>query len=360
MLGAAVAALALGMSTTPATAHDEPSVRVVVTGLNNPRQIAVDWADWSVYVAEAGSGGTQCDDTGCHGRTGSITWIRKPSKTSNSGTPQRIVSNLPSTAAPDGSFAVGVQGVDAVNRKVWAVFAGGQQELPGSPEGGKLVSYAKPGAQPKVVADIEKYELDHNPGGDPTDVHSNPYSVLALADRQVVADAGANTVYEVRNGQVKVLAVLPGGPGSEGPDGTQQVPTAVTRGPNGDYYVGVMAESAGPNGARIFVIGENGGIKRTIDGFESVHGIAFDALGDMYVSELFRENPAGPPGRVVRVDSDDARRTFVDVPFPAGLAVDNRNRVYVAAWSISDADGSTDPESGQTTPGGQIWEITNF
>ncbi|MGW0662472.1 ScyD/ScyE family protein [Streptodolium elevatio] len=366
VLGAVVAALALGMSAIPATAHEdgvEPSVDVVVTGLNNPRQLSTDWHNWSIYVAEAGRGAEspdQCGEFGCIGRTGSVTWIKSPAKTTNSVTPKRVVVGLPSNASPDGAFAVGPNGVDAVQGKLWTVVGGGEQEIPGGyKEAGKLLSVQTHGANPKVVADIEKYELDHNPGGNPEDVHSNPYAVLALNDRQIVADAGANTVYEVRNGRIKVLAVLPGGPGGEGgANGPQQVPSSVTRGPDGDYYVGVLAEGDGPGGAKVYRIGAGGGVKGTIDGFTGVHGLTFNHDGDLYVSELFGGEQGS--GRVVKVDADSGARTYLDVPFPAGLAVDRAGTVYVAAWSISDADGFSDPESGMTGEPGQVWRLNDF
>jgi hypothetical protein len=77
---------------------------VIATGLDNPRGLAL--AGGAVYVAEAGRGGSgPCGiaaggDTVCYGATGAVTRIAN-------GTQSRIVSGLPSLAAPDGSSATG-------------------------------------------------------------------------------------------------------------------------------------------------------------------------------------------------------------------------------------------------------------
>ena len=48
-------------------------------------------------------------------------------------------------------------------------------------------------------------------------------------------------------------------------------------------------------------------------------------------------------------------RTTYDVPFPAGLAVNDEDNVYVSAFSVFDADG---PEGAPSDgPHGQVWRI---
>ena len=59
----------LGASQLAAGAGAE--VRVIATGLNNPRGVAVA-PDGSVFVAQAGAAGTKCQGTGRHKRTDTI------------------------------------------------------------------------------------------------------------------------------------------------------------------------------------------------------------------------------------------------------------------------------------------------
>ena len=67
-----------------------------------------------------------------------------------------------------------------------------------------------------IVADIGSFENAENPDNDLPD--SNPYGVLALAGKTLVANAGANALFEIRaNGDIRTLAVFeeqpfPGGP----------------------------------------------------------------------------------------------------------------------------------------------------
>jgi hypothetical protein len=67
-----------------------------------------------------------------------------------------------------------------------------------------------------IVADIGSFENTENPDNDLPD--SNPYGVLALAGKTLVANAGANALFEIRaNGDIRTLAVFeeqpfPGGP----------------------------------------------------------------------------------------------------------------------------------------------------
>ena len=102
------------------------------------------------------------------------------------------------------------------------------------------------------------------------DRNSNPYAVLALADRQIVVDAGANAVLEVRDGKVKLLAVIPKNGGRAGGA------SSIALGPDGDYYVGELAEGAGKGKARVWRIPAAG---RHADGhstgFTTITGVAF-------------------------------------------------------------------------------------
>lgn len=355
----------VGGLTSPATAHEEPGPSgpvVVVNGLNNPRQLSL--VDESLLVAEAGSGGPTCSSGGpqgevCVGTTGSVTRIRKPDRVTN-GAPQRIVTGLLSGAGRDGTFAVGSDGVSARDKdKIFIAMTYAPPDVTPAPlpgwQAGKLLRADERG-RVRVAADITAVERALDPDGLGFD--SNPYAVLALDGRQLVADVAGNDIIQVKgSGTPTVWAVLPNH------DGAQPVPTSLARGRDGNIYVGELAEGAGPGRALIHRYAPDGTRLGTIGGFTTITGLAFDRAGNLYVSQLFADSgTAGPPGVLTRVDRT-GQRTNVAVPFPAGVATDERGNVYVSAWSISDADGATmtmPPEMGggtMTMPPGQVWRL---
>lgn len=354
----------VGGLTSPATAHEEPGPSgpvVVVSGLNNPRQLSM--VDESLLVAEAGRGGPTCSSGGpegniCVGTTGSVTRIRKPDRVTN-GAPQRIVTGLLSGAQPDGTFAIGSDGVSARDEdKIFIAMTYAPPDVIPAPlpgwQAGKLLRADERG-RVRQAADITAVELTLDP--DKLGIDSNPYAVLALDGRQLVADAGGNDIIQVKNGRTSVWAVLPNH------DGAQPVPTSLARGRDGSIYVGELALNAGPGKALVHRYAANGTHLGTIGGFTTITGLAFDKAGNLYVSQLFADSGTpGPPGVLTRVDRA-GQRTNVAVPFPAGVATDERGNVYVSAWSISDADGATmtmPPEMGggtMTMPPGQVWRL---
>lgn len=365
-----VTALMVGVvAAAPAGAAKAPTTRVVVRGLNNPRQV---WRDSSgkLFVAEAGSGGRSCMGTGeeeqCIGTTGSIARIHYPGTTID-GSFERVVTGLVSAAAPDGSFAVGADGVATRSGKIYIQMTFAPPDLvppPFAPTLGRLLK-AKSFGTPEPIADISALEFSTpNPDGyvDPAtgqpELASNPYAVLALKDRQIVADAAGNDLIEVRKGKApRVFAVLP----THGaPDG-QATPTSLAVGPHGTILVGELAHEE-PGEARVTVlsstgkylgyIGRGGNIADVPEGLTTITGIAYRG-GKVYVSQLFAGDPTGIPGLLTKIEwKHHPKVTSVVVPFPAGVAVDKADNVFVAAWSTSPATGTFGPDSG-----GQIWRV---
>jgi hypothetical protein len=316
-------------------------VTVVADRLNNPR--GLDLVHGALYVAEAGRGGDTClDEETCVGLTSSITRVRH-------GHQRRIVTGLLSAAGPDGTFAVGVDDVSVARRGgglfMIATAAGCPDQVPpGLPaevlrQNGKLLR----GHAKRVVADITAFECANDPDGQGPE--SDPYSVYAASNHhQVVADAAGDSVLDVRNGHVSLLAVIP--PSANGSD---QVPTSVTRGPDGAWYVGTLAEGAGNGGARVWRIVPGHAPQVYIDGLTAVVDIAFGPDRSLYASEFVTDlTDENSGGAVVRV-RPDGRRTVLgegSLFFPGGVAVDRRGNLYVANWSILPATGNPDAPPG--------------
>ena len=120
----------------------------------------------------------------------------------------------------------------------------------------------------------------------------------------------------------------------------------MTRGPDGAYYVGTLAEGAGNGGAKVWRIVPGHDPEVYLDGLTAVVDITFGPDGSLYASEFLTDvTSEEPSGAVVRV-RPDGRRTVLgegSLFLPGGVAVDRHGRVYVANWSILPATGSTDP-----------------
>jgi sugar lactone lactonase YvrE len=178
--------------------------------------------------------------------------------------------------------------------------------------------------------------------------------VLALADRQIVTDAGANAVLQVVGSKVSLLAVLPkNGHG-------QSVPTSVAQGPDGDFYVGELAEGAGKGKARVWRIPAAGGTPEVYaTGFTAITGVAFGPDGSLFVTQFatnFRKNNL--KGSVVRVAPDGSRTKLGGNKLlaPTGAAVDSTGAVYVSNFSVLPA--KTPKKSPFKGAGGTLVKIT--
>ena len=165
-----IAGAAIGVALLTAGSVHAQSVEVVASGLNNPRGLAFA-PNGDLYVAEAGSGGTEFCHTG-----------------------------------PTGPHDVSFQGQG--NLFVTVGF-GGEPDLREALEEesgtmGVLGRVTADGAY-RIVSDIATFENEENPDGELPD--SNVYGVLALAGKVVVADAGADALFEISaNGAIRTLA----------------------------------------------------------------------------------------------------------------------------------------------------------
>lgn len=358
----------------PAVASADPSgPEVVVSGLNNPRQLSL--VHTKLYVAEAGRGGRH--DLGGDnfvGFTGSVTAVDAPNTVKNAS-PNRVVTGLLSVAGKDGSFAVGSDGVDAMRSapahlyiQETAAPPGVKLPPPGNKQSGKLIS-SRPNGEKNIVANIAAYEFKHNPDGQ--DVNSDPYAVMTRTQGdELVADAGGNDVLRVGpNGGVSLWHVFKnvrdcsgGGEGAAAARavgassaaaqaGCQFVPTSLAQDDRGHVYVGGLVALAPGKGQVVELSADGTKVLHKWYGFTSVAGVAVHN-GSVYVSQLTADNGKDNlPGKLTKV-SRDGTRTSVMVPFPAGVAVSDTGNVFVSAFSVSTSDGSFGPGTS-----GQVWRL---
>jgi glucose/arabinose dehydrogenase len=348
-----VAAAALTLAAVPAAGAAK--VETVAKGLDNPRSVAIG-PDGAVYVANAGRAGKQCvgkgDDAECMGKSGRI--VRYAG-----GKARTLRGGMMSVGGREGIGSLGLHGVSvAPDGKVFAVTASSMPaDIKDSPKfirqnAGRLFSVTKGGfAQ---VANISPIEWAQNVDGIKGDRNSNPYAVLAQADRQLVVDAGANAIFEVRGSSVELFALIP----KNGK--AQPVPSSIAAGPNGDIYVGELAEAAGNGKARVWRIPAAGGTPAVhSSGFTMVTGLAFGTDGSMFVTELVSNvRDERMRGRVVRVEADGKRTSLGEGKLfaPQGAAVDSTGAVYVSKYSI--LPGKTPKKSPFRGAGGTLVKIT--
>jgi sugar lactone lactonase YvrE len=327
-------------------------LQVVASGLNNPRGIAIG-PGGALFVAESGAGGSGPCTIG-------------PRATRSASAP--AAPSLASRTAPSGRSSPGCRWVadradsSAAVGPVDVSFAGGKQYVllgnpgggpesrerfgPGAADFGRLLRVA--GGKVRRVADFAQFEADNNPdggaGAEPgLEIDSNPNGLLARHGSRLVTDAGGNDLLKVdAKGRVRVLAVFPPRlvpappriPDLPPEIPMQAVPTSVTVGPDGAYYVGQLTGFPFPvGGARVFRVVPGKRPQVFARGFTNIIDIAFDRRGRLHVLEIAANGIlAGDfAGRLVRVNRDGSRTVLASEGLfaPGGFVIAKDGSIYV-------------------------------
>lgn len=351
-------------------AAEAAALTKLATGLDNARGVSFG-SDGAIYVTEAGTGGdgtcvsspSQQGGELCYGTSGAVTKIQN-------GNQERVLTNLPSLAAPNGTEAAGPHDIGFDSKgdpKLLMGYAANpnlrdsQLDTPEQPKAsdlGRLVDVDFENNSYTDIADFASYESRNNPDGN--DLVSNPLSFSVQEDTTYVVDAGGNNllsvdadgsnlnneaVFEARtleNPTLPPREELPT-PTSEVPEGSfspedlslQSVPTGVAVDSDGSPYVSELTGFPFPEDkAQIYRVGADGE-QVYADGFTQLVDVAFDKQNNLYalehsVESLWKGNPAGA---LVKIAPDGTRTVVADgqdgLVYPTNVKLGPNGSVYV-------------------------------
>jgi hypothetical protein len=354
-----VATVAVGLAPTPSVAQ-EPKGFTVATGLNGPRGLRFG-PDGALYIAEAGTGGTNSSGSACKqvvppvgpytgGNTGRISKVSHGKLTT-------VASGFPSAADALGDL-LGVADVAFTDDgTLYALIAGGgcSHGNPGMPNGIAQVDYHT--GKWSLIANLSaflkanqtKYESadDFEPDG-------TAYSLIAVDGVLFGVEPNHGQVFSVtKKGTIKQVIDISA---SEG----HIVPTSIAE-REGDFYVGNLNQfPIDPQWARILTISKQPStenvppgfdrnrfgyhIVESTAGFTTVVAVDFGPDGLLYALELSdaRGNPTPGAGKVVRVEgSGEIEDVVTGLDVPTGMTFGPDGRLYVSNW------GAAGPGAGQ-------------
>ena len=349
-----VAAAGLGaiVMIWPAAMLAQAQWTVVMSGLDNPRGLTFEWLGdgdngrgddhgedndgWALFVAEAGTGGPNpCamvrGALQCAGATGAVSRYYR-------GRQRRLVRGLPSYAPSSGIGATGPHDVSyAWGSGYVTIGLGGplspvmMRSLFGE-EFGWIVQFQDNGRW-SFDTDVASYEQESNPGEGPID--SNPYGLLEGAGRQIVVDAGGNSLLHISSlRQFSTIAVFPSRAQGRA---TDAVANSVALGPDGAYYVGELTGVPFvPETSNVWRVVQGEAPQVYCTGFNFILDLDFDRRGNLYVLEHTSAPFPMGDGTLYRVARDCSRRPVATgLTNPSSVTIGPDGDAYISNFGTS-------------------------
>ncbi|MDB5059695.1 MAG: ScyD/ScyE family protein, partial [Chloroflexi bacterium] len=124
-------------------------------------------------------------------------------------------------------------------------------------------------------------------------------------------------------------------------------PTAMTVGPDGNFYIGNLTEIPYLDGlAHIFRVTPHGQISVAASGLTTVLGVAFDRQGRLYALETSTHNLGHPPfmqpgtGAVLRISASGGVQTIATgLTFPTAMTFGPDGNLYVSNFGYNGRPG---------------------
>jgi hypothetical protein len=334
-----------------------PNATLYASGLQAPRGLRFG-PDGNLYVAEAGTGGSNSTGTACTQVPGPPASVgpytggpnARISKISSDGTRTTVASGFPSTQDAVGDL-LGVADVVFLDDVLYAVLSGGgcSHGNPNSPNGIVKVNTAT--GQWTLIADIgeflkthpAKYEsaADFEPDG-------VPYSAIAVNGKLYIVESNHGQVLSVNtSGDIRQVIDISASQG-------HIVPTSIAE-RYGSFYVGNLnLFPINPQWARILTISrgiyqdpavpgfdvKGYHIVNSTAGFTTVVAVDFGPDGLIYALELSDQagNPAPGMGKVVRVThSGEIEDVVTGLSVPTGMTFGPDGALYVSNFGAAPA-----------------------
>jgi hypothetical protein len=356
-----LAAALVELAPTGALAQTPSTFTVVASQLEAPRGLRFG-PDGALYVAEAGTGGTNSTGTACEqvpGPVGPYTGgpNARISKITSDGTRTTVASGFPSTQDAMGDI-IGVGDVAFIGHTLYALVSGG-----GCSHGNPNISTGiaqvnrNTGAW-SLIADIGAFLKTHPAkfeSADDFEPDGTLYSMIVVDGLLVAVEPNHGQVFAVNPNGGKIFQVIDIS-ASEG----HIVPTAIARWQDSLYLGNLNLFPIDPQWARVLTLSKPDHLDDLAPGFDvgrplahivnskagftTILAIDFGPDGLLYALELSAAAgfPTPGAGKVVRVKhSGEIEDVITGLSVPAGMTFGPDGRLYVSNFGAAPAGAGT-------------------
>jgi hypothetical protein len=345
-----------------AVAQTPSTFTVVASKLEAPRGLRFG-PDGDLYVAEAGTGGTNSTGTACEqvpSPVGPYTGgpNARISKIASDGTRTTVASGFPSTQDAMGDL-IGVADVAFIGNTLYALVSGGgcSHGNPGISTG--IAQVNRNTGKWSLVADIGAFLKTHPAqfeSADDFEPDGTLYSMIVVDGLLVTVEPNHGQVFAVNPNGGKIFQVIDIS-ASEG----HIVPTAITQWHDSLYLGNLNLFPIDPQWARVLTLSKGNSLTEDLApgfdvgrplarivnskaGFTTILALDFGPDGLLYALEL--SDAAGFPtlgaGKVVRVKhSGEIEDVITGLSVPAGMTFGPDGRLYVSNFGAAPAGAGT-------------------